>query len=59
MGSSNPLPSGGVIREYVITGLKGNANFSFGLTATYVPEAVGEALSTKLSFSQSDTPWYY
>lgn len=57
--SSKPLPSGGTLRSYVITGLKSNEEFYFSLIASYTPSLLGERLEKRFSFSNADTPWYY
>jgi hypothetical protein len=56
---SEELITGGYLRTYVITGLNGKAAFDLSLMASYTPEAFGEPLYAKYSFTREDVPWYY
>ena len=57
--SEEPLPTGGILRTYVITGLKKDANFTMAIQAAYTPKLLGERLEKLFAFSASDAPFYY
>lgn len=58
-GLPKPLPTGGSVQTYVITGIRSDIKFDMWLTVTYVPRLLGKPLTATYSFTNKDVPWFY